>query len=83
MKLISNDDKHIVYKRIGVNDKILRYLKVIKELHRNDLHDLSREEKLAFYINLYNMVQFMQVCCVVTLKGLVAAATFSKNSKIF
>ena len=70
MKFISNDDKHIDYRSIGVNEKNLRYLKVIKELHRNDLHDLSREEKLAFYINLYNMVQFMQVCCGVTLKGL-------------
>ena len=70
MKFISNDDKHIVYKIIRVNEKNLRYLKVIKELHRNDLHDLSREEKLAFYINLYNMVQFMQVYCGVTLKGL-------------
>ena len=60
MKLISNDDKHIVYRSIGVNEIFLRYLKVIKELHRNDLHDLSREEKLVLYINLYNMVQFMK-----------------------
>jgi len=77
MKLISNDDKHIVYRSIGVNGIFLRYLKVIKELHRNDLHDLSREEKLAFYINLYNMVQFMQVCCGVTLKGLYSKEEFS------
>ena len=63
MKLISNDDKHIVYRSIGFNEIFLRYLKVIKELHINDLHDLSREEKLAFYVKLYNMVQFMQVCC--------------------
>ena len=77
MKLISNDDKHIVYRSIGVNEKNLRYLKVIKELHENDLHDLSREEKLAFYINLYNMVQFMQVCYGVTLKGLYSKEEFS------
>ena len=77
MKLIYNDDKHIDYRGIGVNEIFLRYLKVIKELHRNDLHDLSREEKLAFYIKLYNMVQFMQVCCGVTLKGLYRKEEFS------
>ena len=77
MKLISNDDKHIVYRSIGVSEKNLRYLKVIKELNRNYLHDLSREYKLAFYINLYNMVKFMQVCCGVTLKGLYSKEEFS------
>ena len=29
---------------------------MIEELHRIDLHDLTREEKLAFFINLYNMM---------------------------
>ena len=29
---------------------------MIEDLHRIDLHDLSREEKLAFLINLYNMM---------------------------
>ena len=77
MKLISNDDKHIVYISIGVNEKNLRYLKMIKEIHRNYLHDLSREEKIAFYINLYNMVQFMQLCCGVTVKGLYRKEEFS------
>ena len=43
MNIISNDDKHIVYKRIGVNENFLRYLKVIKEIHVNDLHELYRE----------------------------------------
>ena len=48
MKIISNDDKHIDYISIGVNEMFLRYFKVIKEFHRNDLHDLSKEEKLNF-----------------------------------
>lgn len=33
-----------------------RYLRIIEELQRVDLESLSREEKLAFFINLYNMM---------------------------
>ena len=53
MKLISNDDKHIDYRSIGVNEIFLRYLKVIKELHINDLHDFSKTKKNGI---LYQLV---------------------------
>jgi len=33
-----------------------RYLRIIQELHRVELEDVQREEKLAFFINLYNMM---------------------------
>ncbi|CAH8355402.1 unnamed protein product [Eruca vesicaria subsp. sativa] len=33
-----------------------RYLRIIQELHRVELVDMPREEKLAFFINLYNMM---------------------------
>lgn len=33
-----------------------RYLRITEELQRVELDDLSREEKLAFFINLYNMM---------------------------
>lgn len=33
-----------------------RYLRIIEELQRVALESLSREEKLAFFINLYNMM---------------------------
>lgn len=35
---------------------LCRYLRTIEELQRVDLEPLSREEKLAFFINLYNMM---------------------------
>lgn len=35
---------------------LYRYLRTIEELQRVDLEPLSREEKLAFFINLYNMM---------------------------
>lgn len=33
-----------------------RYLRIIEELERVDLDAISREEKLAFFINLFNMM---------------------------
>lgn len=33
-----------------------RYLRIIQELHRVELEDMQREEKLAFFVNLYNMM---------------------------
>eukprot|EP01018_Ginkgo_biloba_P038034 Gb_17270 [translate_table: standard] len=53
---ISEDGKHVDYKSIGRSEEFIRYLKTIEELHRIDLHDFSRQENLAFFINLYNMM---------------------------
>lgn len=33
-----------------------RYLRITEELQRVDLPDIPREEKLSFFINLYNMM---------------------------
>jgi histidinol phosphatase-like PHP family hydrolase len=33
-----------------------RYLRIVEELQRVEIWDMSREEKLAFFINLYNMM---------------------------
>jgi Protein of unknown function, DUF547 len=35
---------------------IYRYVRITEELQRVDLEELSREESLAFFINLYNMM---------------------------
>eukprot|EP01018_Ginkgo_biloba_P038033 Gb_17271 [translate_table: standard] len=53
---ISEDGNHVDYKSIGHSEEFARYLKTIEELHRIELHDFSREENLAFFINLYNMM---------------------------
>ncbi|GAB4845236.1 hypothetical protein Ancab_038645 [Ancistrocladus abbreviatus] len=34
----------------------VRYLRTVEELQRVELEDMPREEKLAFFINLYNMM---------------------------
>lgn len=33
-----------------------RYLRIIQELHRVEIEDMQREEKIAFFVNLYNMM---------------------------
>ena len=35
---------------------VCRYVRIVEELQRVDLEDMPREEKLAFFINLYNMM---------------------------
>ncbi|XP_048596226.1 uncharacterized protein LOC106430505 isoform X2 [Brassica napus] len=52
----SPDGKHVDYRSIHGSEEFARYLRIIQELHRVQLVDMSREEKLAFFINLYNMM---------------------------
>nr|DAD21870.1 TPA_asm: hypothetical protein HUJ06_023333 [Nelumbo nucifera] len=52
----SEDGKHIDYRSIHGSEEFSRYLRIVEELQRVELQDMSREEKLAFFINLYNMM---------------------------
>ncbi|XP_078440784.1 electron carrier/ protein disulfide oxidoreductase [Wolffia australiana] len=52
----SDDGKHVDYGGIYISEECKRYLRIIEELQRVELRDVSREEKLAFFINLYNMM---------------------------
>lgn len=52
----AGDGKHVDYATIQRTEEFARYLRTVEELQRVDLHDMSREEKLAFFINLYNMM---------------------------
>ncbi len=42
------------YRGISASKKFERYVHATAELKRVDLSSLSREEKLAFFINMYN-----------------------------
>lgn len=52
----SEDGKHVDYRSIHGSEEFARYLRIVEELQRVDLQDMPREEKLAFFINLYNMM---------------------------
>ncbi|KAK9163113.1 hypothetical protein Syun_004015 [Stephania yunnanensis] len=52
----SEDGRHIDYRNLHGSEEFARYMRVVEELHRVDMKDMSREEKLSFFINLYNMM---------------------------
>ncbi|XP_073010680.1 uncharacterized protein [Typha latifolia] len=53
---VSEDGRHVDYKSIHDSEEFKRYIRITEELQRVELDDFSREEKLAFFINLYNMM---------------------------
>ncbi|KAH7425439.1 hypothetical protein KP509_11G054000 [Ceratopteris richardii] len=53
---VSDDGKSVDYRSISMSEEFRRYVKMTESLHRFDLSTFTREEKLAFFINLYNMM---------------------------
>ncbi|XP_028771917.1 uncharacterized protein LOC114729125 [Neltuma alba] len=53
---VSEDGHHVNYRSLHGSEEFARYLRIIEELQRVEMWDMSREEKLAFFINLYNMM---------------------------
>ncbi|KAK6188137.1 hypothetical protein SNE40_004387 [Patella caerulea] len=51
---LSKDGKQVDYKGIAGSDEFKLYIKLTKELQRVQIADATREEKLAFFINVYN-----------------------------
>ncbi|XAR48595.1 hypothetical protein NMG60_11031470 [Bertholletia excelsa] len=52
----SEDGKRVHYISIHGSEEFARYLRIIEELQRVELLDMPREETLAFFINLFNMM---------------------------
>ncbi|XP_021284946.1 uncharacterized protein LOC110417076 [Herrania umbratica] len=50
------DGRHVDYRSIHGSEEFARYLRIVQELQRVEVQDMPREEKLAFFINLYNMM---------------------------
>ncbi|BAT78561.1 hypothetical protein LR48_Vigan04g185100 [Vigna angularis] len=50
------DGRRLDYTSIHGSEEFARYLRIVEELQRVEISDSSREEKLAFFINLYNMM---------------------------
>lgn len=53
---VSDDGKRVDYRSISMSEEFRRFIKMAESLHRFDLSTFSREEKLAFFINLYNIM---------------------------
>ncbi|KAK6130637.1 hypothetical protein DH2020_035612 [Rehmannia glutinosa] len=52
----SEDGRHVDYRSIHGSEEFARYLRIVEELQRVELFGMPREEKLSFFINLYNMM---------------------------
>ncbi|KAF7829895.1 electron carrier/protein disulfide oxidoreductase [Senna tora] len=52
----SEDGCHIDYRSLHGSEEFARYLRIVEGLQRVEIWEMSREEKLAFFINLYNMM---------------------------
>ncbi|XP_050128702.1 uncharacterized protein LOC126605364 [Malus sylvestris] len=53
---VSEDGKHVDYRSIHGSEEFARYLRIVEELQRVEVKDMKREERLAFFMNLYNMM---------------------------
>ncbi|KAI3685412.1 hypothetical protein L6452_34654 [Arctium lappa] len=52
----SEDGKRVDYRTIHGSEEFARYLRIAEELQRVDLNRMAKEERLAFFINLYNLM---------------------------
>ncbi|KAG6578340.1 hypothetical protein SDJN02_21021, partial [Cucurbita argyrosperma subsp. argyrosperma] len=53
---VSEDGRHVDYRSVHGSEEFARYLRIVEELQRVHVQNLSREEKIAFFINLHNMM---------------------------
>ncbi|XP_076462011.1 uncharacterized protein LOC143294531 [Babylonia areolata] len=51
---LSPDGKRVDYKGIANSDEFRRYVQLARELQRVNLQECGREDKLAFFVNIYN-----------------------------
>ncbi|KAL4235616.1 hypothetical protein ACF0H5_004011 [Mactra antiquata] len=51
---LSSDGKKVDYKGIGESMEFQQYIRLTRELLRVNIVEATREEKLAFFINIYN-----------------------------
>ncbi|XP_039135129.1 uncharacterized protein LOC120272372 [Dioscorea cayenensis subsp. rotundata] len=50
----SNDRHQLDYTRIGASEEFRRYVNLVQDLQRVDIFALTTDEKMAFFLNLYN-----------------------------
>ncbi|KAK7385262.1 hypothetical protein VNO78_30976 [Psophocarpus tetragonolobus] len=53
---VSENGRHVDYRSMHGSEEFARYLRIVEELQRGEIWNLCREEKLSFFINLYNMM---------------------------
>ncbi|KAK4774609.1 hypothetical protein SAY86_009544 [Trapa natans] len=72
----SDDRQHLNYAAISKSEEFRRYVNLSQELHRVDLTALSQDERLAFFLNLYNAMVIHAVIRVGLPEGIIDRRSF-------
>ncbi|CAA7016168.1 unnamed protein product [Microthlaspi erraticum] len=72
----SDDHSRVNYMRISQSEEFRRYLNLAQDLHRLDLLELTRDEKLAFFLNLYNAMVIHALIRIGRPEGIIARRSF-------
>ncbi|XP_010486862.1 PREDICTED: uncharacterized protein LOC104764949 [Camelina sativa] len=72
----SNDRTSVDYIRISQSEEFRRYLNMAQDLHRLNLVELSTEEMLAFFLNLYNAMVIHALIRIGRPEGMIARRSF-------
>ncbi|KAG2317988.1 hypothetical protein Bca52824_021110 [Brassica carinata] len=72
----SDDHSRVDYMRISQSEEFRRYLNLAQDLQRLNLLDLSTNEKLAFFLNLYNAMVIHALIRIGRSDGMIARRSF-------
>nr|XP_004513602.1 uncharacterized protein LOC101491109 isoform X2 [Cicer arietinum] len=73
----SDDRQHVDYVAISKSEEFRRYVNMTPDLQRVDLLELSENEKLAFFLNLYNAMVIHAMIRVGCQEGVINRRSFS------
>ncbi|KAJ4885754.1 glutaredoxin-related [Raphanus sativus] len=72
----SDDHSRVDYVRISQSEEFRRYLNLAQDLQRLNLLELSTDEKLAFFLNLYNAMVIHALIRIGRSDGMIARRSF-------
>ncbi|XP_020215486.1 uncharacterized protein LOC109799332 [Cajanus cajan] len=72
----SDDRQHVDYEAISKSEEFRRYVNMTQDLQRVNLLELSENEKLAFFLNLYNAMVIHAVISVGCPEGVIDRRSF-------
>jgi hypothetical protein len=72
----SDDRQHVDYVAISKSEEFRRYLNMTQDLQRVNICELSENEKLAFFLNLYNAMVIHAVISVGSPEGVIDRRSF-------
>ncbi|GAV69834.1 Glutaredoxin domain-containing protein/DEP domain-containing protein/DUF547 domain-containing protein [Cephalotus follicularis] len=72
----SDDRTHVDYFSVSKSEEFRRYVNLAQDLQRVDLQVLSLDEKLAFFLNLYNAMVIHAVISIGSPQGLIDSRSF-------